>query len=43
MKTELNSIDNFSQKHQLEAVLYFLPLQPVAVDLDGGWVVTGHF
>ena len=38
MRIELNSIGNFAQKHQLEAVLYFLPFSLVAVTFFGWWM-----
>ena len=38
MKTELDSIDNFPQKNQLEAVLYFLPFSLVAITVFGWWM-----
>ena len=38
MRIELNSMRNFAQKHQLEAVLYFLPFSLIAVTFFGWWM-----
>ena len=34
----MNSMRNFAQKHQLEAVLYFLPFSLVAFTFFGWWM-----